>query len=189
MVSSVRASRPVVGSSTPCQRHGDEHALTHAAGKLEGIGVEAAFRVADAHLFQQFPGGVAGFLGGGGAFGQRFQHVTKLQAYGPHGVQGHVGVLEDHGHVAGAPPAAARRLVVEQQLTVVAYAALFHVAVGVEQPHGGHYGHGLAGARFPHEGEELVGADFQGHVAHGGERASFRREAYAEVLHFKQRRR
>ena len=78
------------------QRHGDHHALAHAARKLEGVAVYGLCRVGYFNLPQQLDATRARF--GFGHVAMQSQDFGDLVAHGVHRRQRRHGLLKDHGN-------------------------------------------------------------------------------------------
>ena len=156
------------------QRPGDADALPLAAGKLVGVAVEQL--LANAHLLHQR----LDHLHALGAVLAHAMGVQRLQDDVPHlhaGVQGGVGILEDHLY---APPKLAELL------------PLIPGQVLAPEPHRAGGGRdqidqqlaqgGLAAAGFPHQPQGLPLVDGEGHVRHGVHGTVFHREFLHQAL-------
>ncbi len=82
------------------KRHGDHHALAHAAGELEGVAVDRGLGVRDLDLGQQFEH--AGAALGGGHLEVDLQRLADLEADAVDRRQRGHRLLEDHRDLAAA---------------------------------------------------------------------------------------
>ena len=165
----VQAQRRIVGQDHARlghQRHGDDHALRHAARQLVRIGLGPLFWIDDAHLCEQSHGLFAG--GGHADVLVRAQHVGHLRAHRAHRIQQRLGIRPDQGDL---PPAHAAQLL-GRHLAQVAAADLDRAAADASlagQKADQRAGQdGFAGPCLAHDAQHLVGAQCQADtVQHG----------------------
>ena len=192
--SHVKRRRGLVGDEelrAAGKRHGDHHALAHAAGELMRVALGNARGVGDAHELEE-----------ANRFGFRLfiRHGRmKLQAFGDLRARredwverGHR-LLKDHGDF-GAADLSHRRVLAFDEVHRGAVAALEvdgaardPAAARFDEPHDREARDGLAGARLAHERERFARANREGLAAYGRHLAVFRLEFDGEVLHFKNR--
>jgi hypothetical protein len=151
------------------QRHGDHHALPHAAGQLVWMAA-GAVRV-DADFREQLPGAGGAFgCGHGGPVGA--EHIGELPADGGHRVEGVHRGLEDHGQPG--PAEGAQRLALQRgQVGDGAVPAVEgdpaggQAGRGVQHPADGVGQGGLAAAGLPGDAEQFAAAQGEGDIADG----------------------
>ena len=162
------------------ERDGDDHALAHAAGEFERIGVVARSRIADLHGFE-----------GGNGFRLRVttlrpamlqQNVLDLLADLADRVERRARVLEDHRDLA--PPDRPHHPLARpaQILPVPADLAGTDAAAGIEDAHQGVGGDGFARSRFADYAKRLAGAEIEGDAAHRLDRAATGAETDDQIL-------
>ena len=167
------------------QRQRDHHALAHAAGQFERIGVIALARARDLDLLQRLDRLLA-------AIGRRrlhmlAQHVLDLVADFADRIERRARVLEDHRDFAAAQIA---HLVLGRGLDVDAgkhHRALGDFAGAVEDAHHGIGRHRLAGAGFADDAERLALGDGDVDVLHGLDDAAPGGEFDREIVDVEQR--
>ena len=146
------------------ERHRDHHALFHAAGELERIGIEALGGIRDADRLQQPP---ALAPGRGTAQSAMYrQHLADLLGHRHHRVEAGGRLLEDHPDAATAHRAHRRLAQRQQLLAVEAHAAGGDASAIGQQPHQRQRGHRLAAAGFAEQREGLAGAQRQIDAVH-----------------------
>ena len=168
------------------QRHGDHHALAHAARELVRIAVQHIARFRNAHEFEH----AQGF----GACGARALSLVLLDRFcnlvpgGEHRVERGHGLLENHGDVS-APNAAQRRVARLCQVKHLAAAApKRHAAVDdaaaamLDQAHQRQRGDRFAGARFADDGQGFTAIHMEGEIAHRIDRALGGGKAHRQVV-------
>ena len=153
------------------QRHGDHHALAHAAGHLVRVFVEAAFRRGDAHALQRRDGAAAQRAGRGGAV-VRAHRLGDLVADGEHRVQAGHRLLEDHRDAVAADVAHLRRRQVEQVPAVEHDLPGGDAAGRRHQPHDGQRQHRLAAAALADDAERAAAIDRDVDAVHRGDVAA-----------------
>ena len=147
------------------QRHGDHHALPHAAGQLMGIllghGLGVGYLDVLQHLDHLFPGLI-------------FIHALMdheglghLLFHREHRVQAGHGLLENHRNIVAADLIHIGAAQLGQLPPVKHDAAGFNVAVAVQQLQDAHGGHALARARFTHNAQGTAGFHAVAHAVHG----------------------
>ena len=188
------------------QRHGDHHALTHAAAEpvrilvqqvalalaqRHQIALEALLQaVVDAHFLQRRDRALHGLIGRDALVQQ--DRLQDLVADAVHRVQAGHRLLEDHRDLAAAH---LQHLVLAHRQQV---AALKQDAAAVEaagrarnQLHGAHRGHALAAARLPHHRQRLLREQRHVHARNGLDARATRVagvvEAHGQIGHLKQR--
>ena len=168
------------------QRQRDHHALAHAAGQFERIGVVALARTGDLDRLQRLDRLLAA-VADGGLLHMLAQHVLDLVADFADRVERRARVLEDHRDFAAAQIA---HLVFGRGLDVDAgkhHRALGDLAGAVEDPHHGVGGDGLAGAGFADDAERLAFGHGDIDVLHGLDDAAPGGEFDREVVDVEQR--
>ena len=163
------------------QRHGYHDALAHAARHLVRVVVDALLGARDAHLAQHVDGALARLL---------LRHVLvradglhDLLAHAVHRVERRHGLLEDHGHVVAAQLAVLAFGQRHQVLALELHRAAGHVPRLGQKAHDREAGHGLAGARLAHDGQDLAGVHVEAHVLDGLDDALLDGKLRGEVLH------
>ncbi|GAA3040711.1 hypothetical protein GCM10020000_19110 [Streptomyces olivoverticillatus] len=160
------------------ERHGDHHALAHAAGELVRILAHAPRGLGDAHLAEHLDRSLAGRR----AAGAEVDAVVLGDLFADRvvGVQAGERVLEDHRHAAAAQPA---QLALGQagQLAAVEGDGAGDLRAGV-QAHHREGGHGLAGAGLADDAEGLPAVHREGEGVHGPYGAALGGEGDREVL-------
>ena len=158
--SDVEASRGLIRDQqfrSTGQREGDDHALAHAAGQLERVGVIALFWPLDPHLQQ----GLDGFLArvARARAGVLAQHILDLMADLAYGIERRARILENHRHFA--PPQVAelafRRM--RQVQSGKRDGALRDAARAIENSHDRVGGHRLPRAGFADNAHRLALGD------------------------------
>jgi hypothetical protein len=178
-------SSAVVGSSAISslrlagQRHGDHHALAHAARQLVRKGRQPPGGVGDAHLVQQFDAARA--ARGAVHLQVRGQRLADLVAHGEAGVQRRHRFLEHHGDVAPDQRAALARRQRGQLLAVEGHAVGGNPRRPRQQAHDGQHGYRLARARFAHDGQHLVAVAGDVDAVDGDKLATAGGEGHAQV--------
>ena len=166
------------------QRHGDHHALLHAAGHLERIILDARFRRGNPDEFQESDDlGVVRLLRL-----VQLERFLDLVADAKDGIQRRARFLENITHNAAANlPQFARS-------TSSAFAAIqqnFPADVigrrRRHEPRDGKCGHSFAAAAFTDETNCFARADGQRHTVHGAQRIRARAEVHFEISNFEQR--
>lgn len=135
--------------------HGDHDALSHAAGHLVGIVVDAGFGGRDADLLEEIDGGAVRV-----GFAEplvQAEYGADLVADAEDGVEGGHGLLENHGNVVTADFAHFGLRERDQILTVEEYFSVddFSRWIGNESEDG-EGGHAFSAAGFAYEGEGLA---------------------------------
>jgi hypothetical protein len=162
------------------QRHGDHHALRHAAGQLVGKGFEPAFRVGDADEVEKLdrpalpPGAVEVEVG--------LERLLDLEADREAGVERGHRFLEDHRHVAADDLAALFRGHAAQVAAVKAHLVRRDGCGPGQEAHGSKHGDGFAGAGFTHDGENVALIHGDVDAVHGAEGTACGVEFHGEVL-------
>ena len=146
------------------QGDGQHAALPHAAGKVVRLQAHARLGIVDAHQLQQLEGPLSGLLRAHAAMAAQGLH--DLVAHGQGGVEAGHGILEEHGglraaHGAHLPLAAGHDVAAFQK------DAARDAGIVRQQAQDGTAKHGLAAARFAHDGQGLPGVQFQIDAAHG----------------------
>ena len=136
------------------QRQRDHHALTHAAGELERIGVIALARPRDLDLFQRLDRLLAAIVAG--RFHMLAQHILDLVADLTDRIERGARILEDHRDFAAAQVA---HLCFGRGLDVNArkhHRAFGDLAGAIENPHHRVGCHRLAGAGLADDAQRLA---------------------------------
>ena len=166
------------------QRHGDHHSLTHAAGKLVGILLQALFRFVDAHQRQQLRRPIPGL--GAVAAGVQLNGLHQLIAHGVHRVQAGHGVLKDDGDPVAAdfPHFAVRQA---HQLLALEFDAAAHDAAGMGQYlQNGIRRHAFARSGFSHNAQHLAAVQIEGNAVYGLYFTRGRKEGRSQISDFQQ---
>ena len=135
-----------------------------SAPVIPPLPAHARFGIVDAHQLQQLEGPLSGLLRAHAAMAAQGLH--DLVAHGQGGVEAGHGILEEHGglraaHGAHLPLAAGHDVAAFQQ------DAARDAGIVRQQAQDGTAKHGLAAARFAHDGQGLPGVQFQIDAAHG----------------------
>jgi hypothetical protein len=141
------------------ERHRDHHTLSHPAGELVRVVVDAARRVGDADLRQQFRGTTACLSPRQSLV--RAKLLGDLPPDGVHRRQRRHRILEDHRDLAAAHTA---HLTLRQQHQVLATEEHFPFDHGVrvaDQAHHRHHRNGLARAGLADDAHHLADCDRQ----------------------------
>ena len=164
------ASRPVVGSSRISsvgivrQRHGDRHALLHAAGELVRIALHDAGadrRSAPASAWRRARSQRLGCR-----YAAELEDLGHLPADAERRVQRAAGILIDHRDAVGAqPPQRARRRASATSRPSTEIAPAAHAAVARQIAHDGQRGGRFAAAGFADQPVGLAAADAEAEVA------------------------
>ena len=163
------------------QRDGDDDALAHAAGKLEGVLAVAPLRFRDADLGKQGKG--AFFRLGGGDAGEAHD-FGELFADAHDRVEAGERVLEDHGDLPSAQLAEFAFRQVQQVLSVHQDLSAVDDGVAGQDAHGGFAGDAFAAAALADDGQRLTGGQREADAAHGANEARRRAEGDGEVCRF-----
>jgi hypothetical protein len=167
------------------QRQGDHHALPHAARELERVVVDPLTGARDADLLEQLDGPLARLL-----VRQRLVLLDLLDDLGPdlvNRVQRRHRVLEDHRDLRPPHPPQLVLGGIDQLGALVVGRALEARVGRAREPHQGHRGHGLPGARLADHRQDLARRELERHALHRLDDALLRRERDAQVLHREQR--
>ncbi|MGY3449619.1 hypothetical protein ACVILH_001961 [Bradyrhizobium sp. USDA 4353] len=172
-----------LGIAGECQR--DDHALAHAAGQLERIGVIALARTRDLDLLE----GCDRLLGAiaRGRLGVLLQHVLDLLADLADRIERRARVLEDHRDLAAAQVA---HLGLGCRLDIDAgehHRALGDAPGAIEDTHDGVGRHRLAGAGFADDRERLALGDGDVDMLHRLDDAAAGGEFDREIANIEQR--
>ena len=146
------------------KRHGDHHALAHAAGKLMRIFVETVLRIRDAHAIEQ-PQHLRLRLGVGD-IAMAGDGLGDLLADRKDRIEGSHRLLKDHRDLVAAH--LAHLLGIERQkLAPLQLDAAFDAAGDLRQkPHDRKRGDAFARPRFADDRDRFTGRDIEVHVAH-----------------------
>ena len=166
-------------------RHGDHHALVHAAGKLVRERRQPAFRRRDADLLEQFDRPPAAV--GPAQLLMHLQAFHDLEADGEAGVEAGHGFLEHHGHVLAGQLAALPLGQGAQVPPVELHLVGDHAAVVGDQAHDGQRGHALPGAGLADDAEDFALVHRQVDPIDRAELAGAGRELDGKVADIKQR--
>ena len=167
------------------QRHGDHHALAHAAAHLVRVVVDAGCGIGDLHQPEHLHGLVLrlpprDLLVEADGLG-------NLVADGEHRVQRGHGLLEHHGDLVAADPPHLLVLQLEQVLSAVEDLAVRHPSGRRrDQPHDGEGRHALAATRLAHEPQSLARLDGEVQPVHRRKLAVGGHERSVEILDFEQ---
>ena len=163
------------------QGHGDHDALAHAAGELKGVLFESLFRLVDADQGQKLRGARLGvpalFVGVEG------NGLDDLAADGKDRVQARHGVLEDDGAAFAAKALHLLFIPGREILSLVEDAAADDFAGVGQDLHDGIGGHGLAGAGFADDAEDLAPVKLKVHAVDGLNLARVGEEGGVQILH------
>ena len=163
------------------QGNGNNNALAHAAGELEGVLVEADLRLGDAHPAHQLQRPLPGLALGGGLAEDQGLHDLLADLHD--GVEGGEGVLEHQGDLL--PPDILKLPVGKpgQIRPVVEDLAPLDGAVARQDAQNRLGGHRLARAGLPHDGQRLPPAQVKGDVPHGVDLAGIGGEGNRQILY------
>jgi hypothetical protein len=184
----VERSRRLVGDQqfgVAGQRHGDHHALPHAAGELVGIFPHPARRRGDSDQGEHLNG--AGF---GVLCRETFvkpQRLADLAANGQHRVEAGHGLLEDHADVLAADVA---HLGIGQGQQIAALKADLSrdLSRGLRhETQDRHRRDGFAASALAHDGDGLSGIDVEGQALHGAHDPIERAEMRLQTIDLEQR--
>src|SRR5215218_1222752 len=167
-------------------RHGDHHALAHAAGELVRIGVEPATGVGHADQLEQFVGTGAGLATA--EIGVRRQDLGDLLLDRGDRVQRAHRVLEDHADLL-APDVEHGLLAHRHDVAAVELDGATDDArrrVG-QQAHDRERRQRLAAARFAHQRHRLAGADLERQAVDRLHLTAAREQRGAEILYIEGR--
>jgi hypothetical protein len=169
------------------QRHGDGHALAHAAGEFMRVVVEArgGFRDADA---REHGSGAVGRRAVGHA-AMRLECERHLRADGQHRVQRGLRVLEDHGDAPAADGAHALGRQPDQFLPGEADGPAGDAPGRIDQADQREAGDGFARPAFADQAQDLAGGEREGHAIHRACDARAGEEMRAKVGDLEQRHR
>ena len=165
------------------QGDGDDHALPHAAGQLEGVLVEPALRIGDAHSSQQLQRPLLRVT-----LGNLFveQHgLGQLLADLHDGVQAGQRVLEDHAQLVAAVLVELILLQLQQIHALIEDGARAHHGVGGQDAHQRPRRDRLAGAGFAHDGQRLALVQVEVDAPHRAHHALVGAEGNRQVLRLK----
>jgi hypothetical protein len=141
------------------ERHGDHHALAHAAGQPVRIFVQARSRRRDAHALEDAQGFGLRLRATQGAVVD--ERLADLEAEGEHRVEARHRLLEDHRDAVAADLAhlsfTQGQEVAAFQLDMTAHAAVG----GGQQPHDRQRRHAFTRARFADDGDRLARRDVE----------------------------
>ncbi|ESY78827.1 hypothetical protein X740_18865 [Mesorhizobium sp. LNHC221B00] len=149
--------RGVVG-----QRHGDRHALLHAAGQLVWVTLHDARRIGDAHPVEHGDGAIGGCLAGDAA---KLEDLGQLAADADRGVQRLAGVLIDHRDAFGASAPQGFAVELHHVLTVERNRAAGDRTIPWQIAHDGERHGGFAAAGFADQPVGLALADVEAEIA------------------------
>ena len=167
------------------QRHGDHHALAHAAGELVRILPGDDLRVGDLHVGEHLDDLLPGLLLGEALVDDK--RLGDLPLDGEHRVQAGHRLLEDDGDVVAADLLHLMDGQGRQLLAVELDATAFNVAVAVEQLEHAHGGNALAGAGLADDAERLAGLHLIGDAVDRLDHAALGGKEGLQVIHFKKR--
>ena len=185
-------SRAVVGSSAMSsfgsqrERHGDHHALAHAARELVRVALEPVLGLGDAHHLEQLDGPGPGVV-------LRLLPVGRdglghLLLDGEDRVEAGHRVLEDHRDVAAADLPHVVLADGHEVLAVEQHpATLDHARRLGQQAHDREVGHALAAPGLADEAEALAARQLERDPVDGVDRPVVRAEADEQVLDVEQR--
>src|SRR5262249_53032736 len=167
------------------QRHGDHHALAHAARELMRIFLHASLGVGDVHDLQHLDGLVHGVPSAQPLV--QPDRLGDLLADGEHGIQRGHRLLEDHRDLFAADLAHLRRREIEQVAPVVEDLALHDAAWRLgDQPHHAERRDRLARAGFADDAERLALVDEEVDPADGAHPALVGEEVRLEPFDFEE---
>jgi hypothetical protein len=168
------------------QRHGDHHALAHAAREFMRIEPNAPPRLGDAHALEHAHGDIQRLAAADAAVSG--QHLRQLVPDAHVGIQGRHRVLEDHGHFRAAHGVEIARAAV-QDLAALKLHAAGRPAVGGQEPHDGEQDLALAGAGLADDAHDLAAPQLETHAIDGRHPALRQLEADGEIADRQDRRR
>ena len=165
--------------------NGNDDALAHAAGKLVGILLVPAFRIMDAHRFQN----PVGFLFRRGAFQSLMQlnGFLNLLSYRFQRVQAGHGILCHHGNFLAADTQPVLFLKLGQILPVIVNAAVGDGPVLVQHADKGLGKHAFAGTGFTHDRQCFALVQVKGGPTDGRQFLSAKHKGDLHLFRRKQR--
>jgi hypothetical protein len=156
------------------ERHGDHHALAHAAGQLVRILLGAPSGVGDADEAEHLDGAVPRLaLGPGGVL---LDGLRDLLPAGEHRVQARHRLLEDHAHLVATDVAHLGVVPAQQILAVEQDLAVDDLPRALDEPHDRQARDALPAAGLADDAERLSMADLEGHAIDGFDRPVPREE-------------
>ena len=162
----------------PGQGDGDDNALTHAAGELEGILFNPLLRFRNAHVLHQGKGPFTGCFPVNPAF---FQHFHDLLSHFHDGIQGRKRVLEDEADPVSPDLMHAGLIHFGQVHPVIQDFPAVQFRIAGQNAHDGLDGHGFAGTGFPHDGQCFPPVEIKAHAADRADGSAVRPERDAEI--------
>ena len=161
---------------------GDHDALSHAAGELEGEGVEAGFGGGDADVAEPLEGALA-CVCAGGVWLMESDGLGELVSDAVEGGERGHGLLEDDADVASASLSELAVRELEEVGAVEEDLSGDDASWGLwDESRDGHGGDALAAAGFADESERLALMEGEGDAVGGGEDAVVGLELDGEVL-------
>ena len=146
----------------PAESGGDQYALRHSAGELEGVVPRAVLRLRDADLAEQLDDPPARVPPAHPEM--QPQRLGNLRPRGRGRVEHALGLLEEHGG-APAPDRVQLALGLRQHgVAAEPHRAVRHLEAPRQQPHQRERGQALAATGLPDEGEHLPGGDLERYV-------------------------
>ena len=167
------------------ERHGDHGSLAHPARQLVRIAVDLRGGVGHPHLGQKVHGTGAGLPPR--QFHMGADLLLDLPADRIDRRHGAHRILEDHGDLVAAHMPQRGPGQADEFLALVADRARQDRVRVVDQPHDGEGRQRLAGARFPHNGQDLALGNGEGDVLDRLEEAALGAERDAEMVDLEQR--
>ena len=167
------------------QRHGDHHALGHAAGKFVRVGFGAAFRLGDAHQFEHLDGAL--FARFPAQFLMDVQYLGDLIPRPKDRVERGLRLLEDHGNTVAAHLHHLLLGGLDQVFALEEDLAFHDFARHADQAHDRKGGDAFPASRFADQSQHFTGIDIEVHAIHGLDNAVFGVKVGFEVFYFEQR--
>ncbi|MPN22722.1 hypothetical protein SDC9_170105 [bioreactor metagenome] len=167
------------------QRHGNHHALTHAAGELVRVLLQALMRLIDADQLQHLKRAVSGLLPV--AVGVKPDSLRQLVFHRVDGVQACHRVLENDRNLRAANLAHLLGRHLDNVLVLEHNAALGDAAGVIEDAQDGVGCYRLAGARLAHQPQHLAAIQIKADAVDGLYFTRFSGKNSMQVLYLQQR--
>jgi len=167
------------------QRHRDHHALLLAAAHLEGIAVQPALGLGDAHALQPLQRLLTRRVAAQRGVG--FNGLDDLGTHAHHRVEAGTGLLEDHADAPTADAAHAQLWLRQYILTIHQDVTATDGTVVGQQPHQGQCRDALAAAGFTHQRKGLAALQRQAERINGAQQAGIGIQFNPQVLQLEHR--
>jgi hypothetical protein len=184
----VERGRRLVGHDQPrpgAESERDHDPLTHAAGELVRIVIDAHFGAGDTHLLQEFDRPRLGLAGRQRQMG--LDRLDQLAAHRIERIEAGQRILKNRADLRAADLA---HLLVGQVVdapSLESNLAGSDAARRLQQPDDGVSGQRLAGAGLSHHAQDFARGDVEGDVVDGEQRAPARRKLDPQVADFEER--